>query len=617
MLGVYFFRKNIEIDLTALGLDEIDEKLYIKTQKSDFQTDSKFIQINGKVHKDSSSGSYPPTEKQVYDKINKSTNNAKNLDGIFSILCYEKNENKFTIINNRYTCHKVYYYKCEEYLAFSSSMASLLKYFIKTPKPHLGSIRSFISNGFTLCDQTQVCGVKKLLPTFSLEIHNEKLNLHNTWNDEISFNREKSINVKEKIEEYTKKYQEGIENFLKANDHKKIGTLLSGGNDTSFVLANLKQVSDKKINAYTTTFPGWAWNEESYAKNISQKFDAKFNPIPFDSKDLDLIIDLIKTCEEPVVGSSLPLHMIAIKASDEVDVMFGGDGGDTLWGEYYPVAEYHKYVKHLPLFIRKLIHQFSKVLVKVTDWERFWEFQHVSKLFIKDNYYKDFMRSLCTYRHFDEDFQKKLFDENFYNEAKVPESALEIKFTKDNFSDALIEGKLFNAFYTYQSFHTYKSMEGKNLPLYFPTIQKDVIDVITNLPNKWVNGGTTFHRLTNHKSINRRLHKKALSKYLRQDEIYNRSFDIPWYNILKPRTKVLELLERKLILRGWFKPKTIKSLFNDFKKQKVKDHELLELKHHGYRIFTLLSLEVWNILFIDNKFSHKELESISLEELLT
>ncbi len=617
MLGIYFFKENNGSNYVPLSLEEVDKHLYLK--KTDrFNDIGNFVtQIDGKIHKVISTDESNPSDTKVYELIEKSSDNISDIEGIYSLIKYNKNEMSLEIFNNRYTCHKVYYYQSEDFLAFSSSMSELMDNFVDDVRPHLGSIRSFVSNGFTLCDQTQVQSIKKLLPTFSIKVQNSTVTLDNKWNEQISFKREKSINADSKINEYINLYQKGIKNFLQAHPHKKVGTLLSGGNDTSFVLANLSEVTQKDINAYTTTFPGWAWNEESYAKNISDKFKSNFNPIPFNSSDLDLIIDLIKTCEEPVVGSSLPLHMIAVKASEEVDVMFGGDGGDTLWGEYYPVAEYHKYVKNLPLFIRKLIHKTAGLLVKLTDWERFWELEHVSKIFIKKDYYKDFMRNLCTYRHFDENFQNALFTNEFYSNADLPKSALEIEFTKDNFSDALIEGKLFNAFYTYQSFHTYKSMEGKGLPLYFPTIQKDVIDLITNLPNKWVNGGTTFHRLTNHKSINRRLHKKALSKYLRQDEIYNRSFDIPWYNILKPRTKVLELLEARLIKRGWFKEETINNLFNEFKNQKAKEYELLELKHHGYRVFTLLSLEVWSILFLDKGHSTSKLDSTSLEDLLS
>jgi asparagine synthase (glutamine-hydrolysing) len=138
------------------------------------------------------------------------------------------------------------------------------------------------------------------------------------------------------------------------------------------------------------------------------------------------------------------------------------------------------------------------------------------------------------------------------------------------------------------------------------------MDFITSLPEEWINGGSTFQRLINDKSINRRFHKKALARYLRSEEIYNRSFDIPWYTILKPRKRLLELLLKKLKSRGWYQSHTLDKIFGEFENQKNKAYELLELKSHGYRIFTLLSLEVWAMQYLDNV----SFEGATLEDYL-
>jgi asparagine synthase (glutamine-hydrolysing) len=155
------------------------------------------------------------------------------------------------------------------------------------------------------------------------------------------------------------------------------------------------------------------------------------------------------------------------------------------------------------------------------------------------------------------------------------------------------------------------------MELYLPTINKEFMEFITNLPIRWVNGGTTFHRLTNSLSVNRRFHKKALSRYLKQEEIYNRSFDVPWYNILRPRKELLIKLKERLIKRGWYKKDTLDQMFAEFLEQKVKDYELLELKHHGYRIFTLLSLEIWCIEYLDGRKTKNFDEKITLEDYLS
>jgi asparagine synthase (glutamine-hydrolysing) len=556
--------------------------------------------INDKTRDSLSRSSQIQLIKEVFKKHRQDT--AKELDGIHFLFIHDKGTGESFLFNNRYQASSGYYYDSDNYFIFSKMLENILEAPEFISRAYAPSVLGFLSNGFTISDKSQIHGVSKLLPSFFIKLHKGQSELGHHWDNEIQFNRQKFNNLEQKLDDYESVYRSSIENYFGAKKTEEAGTLLSGGHDTSFVMIQASKIHKKPIHGFTGTFPGWAFSEGDYAKNICEKFGGQFHEVPFLPEDVDLVVKLIRSCEEPVVGSSLPLFKIAQEAGQKVDTMMGGDGGDTLWGEYYPVGEYHSWVKNLPTSVRRFFHQVSKILLKVTDWERFWELEHVAGLFSENDFYDDFMRKLCTYRHFNDSYLRQLLSPDFAHDYKASRSRLEIPFTKENFDNSLIEGKLFNAFYTYQSFHTTRGLEYFGLELYLPTIQKDVIDFITNLPYEWVNGGTSFHRLVNSKTINRRLHKLALGRYLKREEIYNRSYDIPWYRILKPRHHVLDLLEKRLVRRGWFNESEIAKLFKEFRDQRAKDHELLELKHHGYRIFTLLSLEVWATEYLDGKY---------------
>jgi len=519
------------------------------------------------------------------------------------------------LFQNRYLALGLYYYDCEDYFMFSSKFEYINDQ-ILNKEVDKGVLRTFLSNGWNPTERTLVKGINKVLPTFCVH-YDSQVTLSDHWSEEFKFERKPFDNLEKHLDLYEKTYQNGIENFLSQNPSNELGTLLSGGHDTSFTLIEGTKVFGKPMHSFTATFPGWAFDEGSFAQNISNKFKGIHHSVPFRPEDMDYIVGLITANEEPVVGSSLPVHLCAMEAKNHVDNMMAGDGGDTLWGEYFPVAEYHSYIKNMPTSMRKLFYLVAKGLRKTFDWERFWELEHVSGLFASDRPYDDFLRRLCTYRHFSDDYQKQLLDESFYKDIDPARSIKELEYTKDNFSEMLIESKLFNGFYTYQSYHTHRSMNHFGMELYLPTINKEFMEFITTLPKRWVNGGTTFHRLTNALSVNRRFHKKALSRYLKQEEIYNRSFDVPWYNILRPRIELLEKLKARLIKRGWYNKDTLDAMFNEFLEQKVKDYELLELKHHGYRIFTLLSLEIWCIEYIDGRKSKNVDQKISLEDYLS
>lgn len=541
------------------------------------------------------------------------TGSLRSLDGDFLFLIYNRNSFKLTIVNNRSQAHKLYYAPHHQGLMLASHLARFRSMGLQA-QVELGSVLGFISNGFTMSDQTQLQGVKKLLPAFALEASPKGHQLSEYWSEDFQFKKQSVGNLDQAIDHYEKLYQKGIESFTQSYQSKELGTLLSGGHDTSFCLIESSQVFKRPLHTFTCTFPNWAFNEESFARHLSDRFGATFHPIAFKAHHLDQVIGLISNCQEPVVGSCLPLYILGKEASNHVDTLLGGDGGDTLWGEYYPVQEYHRWVKNLPLGARKLIHGLTRSLRDLTDWERLWELEHVSSLFTSDNYYDGFMRKLCTYRHFPDELQARLMTKETLAHS-IPKSALEIPFNKDNFARSLIEGKLYNAFFTYQSFSQYRTLEASGLHIFFPTLSKPVVDFICSLPWKWINGGTTFHRLTNNKVINRRFHKVALSRHLYRDEIYNRSFDMPWHSILAPRKHVLKKLLTALVKRGWFRPVELKKLFDEFLSQEVKDYELLELKHHGYRIYTLLVLEVWTRLYVDALSGYDE--KTSLEDFLS
>ncbi|TNE97791.1 MAG: hypothetical protein EP326_10875 [Deltaproteobacteria bacterium] len=539
------------------------------------------------------------------------------LEGLFLILIKDKTKSTFSIHNNPYQACNLYWY-ANDALVFSSSLHELIEMLPGSATPHIGSILNFVSNGFTSCEQTQIEGVSKLLPSFSLIFGKSGVELQNHWHQEFDFKRrEKLDNIENEIDYYETIYRNGIKDFLEQKNCKELGTLLSGGHDTSFALIQAGKVHDKPLHAFTATFPGWAFDESTYARNICNKFNHIHHEVPFLPDDLDNMVGLIRANDEPVVGSSLPVHRCAEEAKQYVDTMLAGDGGDTLWGEYYPVEEIHRYIGNLSNGSRHILWKISKLLRDLTDWERFWELEHVLELFDHERPYHDFLRRLCTYRHYRTDDLYKIFNQDFVNGTKPEIGKWTLEFNKDNFADMLVEAKLFNGFYMYQSFHTTKSMNHFGLDLYLPTINREVMQFITRLPKQWINGGTTLHRLTNNKSINRKFHKHALARYLDREEIYNRSFDIPWYNILRPRKHMIEKLEIALAKRGWFNKNEISSIFKEFLSQNVKEHELLELKHHGYRIFTLLSLEIWAREYIDGKRTANPDEKILLEDYLT
>ena len=536
------------------------------------------------------------------------------LDGLFLLIHYSVEKNHLLILNNNYQLTKLYYTVVDNSLLFSHQLQLLLPH-LKERRPYFPSLMGFLRNGFNQSEKTQIEGINKLLPSQRISVLEGELTVEDCWSDHYVVHRTPFSDIETHLDAYESTYQKTLHNYLEARQPDELGTLLSGGHDTSFVMIQASKAWKKPVHCFTTVFPGWGFSEQSYAESTCNKFGGTFHPQEFSGKDMDLLTDLILGCEEPVLGSSLPLHALAKNASNYTDTLMGGDGGDTLWGEYHPVGEFHRWVHRWPLPLRQLIHKAALFLRNTSDWERFWELEHVARLFARKDMYDNFLGDLCTYRHFSPDFLNEILVPEFSSHPPS-RSRMEVPFNNKNFDEALIEGKLLNGFFTYQSFQQTRSMNAFGMEFFLPVVQKDMMDFVNSLPMNWINGGTTFHRLINSKTTNRKFHKFALARYLKKEEIYNRSFDIPWHLIFKDRQSTLNLACSALKNRGWFQPEALDRLFSEFKSQKNKDYELLELKSHGYRIMTLMSIEVWARLFLDQPSSPPGPE-VSLDEFLS
>ena len=181
---------------------------------------------------------------------------ARELDGDFIFTIYHKEKHQLTIINNRTQAHKLYYSILEDQLIFSERFDALLKR-LPDREVHRGSVRAFVSNGFTMADQTQIKGIKKFLPAFVLTATAAQVTLNSYWQHDFHFAKKPFNNLDLAITEYETLYQNGVRAFTESYETKELGTLLSGGHDTSFCLIESTQAFKRPLHAFTCTFPNW------------------------------------------------------------------------------------------------------------------------------------------------------------------------------------------------------------------------------------------------------------------------------------------------------------------------------------------------------------------------
>jgi asparagine synthase (glutamine-hydrolysing) len=114
-----------------------------------------------------------------------------------------------------------------------------------------------------------------------------------------------------------------------------LGAMLSGGTDSSTVVALMARASSKPVKTFAIGFKQSDFDESSYARIVAQKFATEHHELILEPDVLDTVEKITRSMEEPFADSSmLPTYFISCLARQHVTVALSGDGGDELFAGY-------------------------------------------------------------------------------------------------------------------------------------------------------------------------------------------------------------------------------------------------------------------------------------------
>ena len=290
----------------------------------------------------------------------------KYLRGMFAFAIWDEIKNKLFVARDRLGIKPLYYSLNSNRLVWASEIKSILKTDID-PKLSLIGLDQYLTYGHTLRNSTIYKNIQKLNPGsyFSIEpLKSSKVKIKKYWNLEFIPDYKKS--KEDFIEELDYELNESVK--MRMISDVPLGAFLSGGIDSSSVVAMMSNNSDKPIKTFSIGFENQKFSELKYAKLVANKYSTDHNEFIVKPESVDLLPKLVKSYDEPFADSSaIPTYYLSKYTREHVTVALSGDGGDELFAGY---SSYNKMIRLNKSFLKnKLIKGFlSGINTLVPDY---------------------------------------------------------------------------------------------------------------------------------------------------------------------------------------------------------------------------------------------------------
>jgi asparagine synthase (glutamine-hydrolysing) len=263
------------------------------------------------------------------------------LDGMFAFAIYDKKERRLYLARDRFGKKPLYYYARGKQVIFSSDVRSFkaIRRIPLTIDPH--ALGYFFAELATPHENTIWCEVKKVAPASYMQFGEPGLvESKSFWR--LKYSEDCTLGRKEIIEKTEFLLGQAVKKRLVAD--VEVSALLSGGIDSTLVVAKMAEHSSEPVKTYSVGFKEDRFNELPFARQVAEKFNTNHTELIIESRSLDNINDLILEFGEPFADSSMiPTYLMSKEISKNEKVVLGGDGGDELFGGYPSYHFTHKY----------------------------------------------------------------------------------------------------------------------------------------------------------------------------------------------------------------------------------------------------------------------------------
>ena len=256
--------------------------------------------------------------------------------GMFSLAIWDSRKQELYLARDRLGIKPLYYYLNQGTLLFTSELKALMafKSFEREIEPD--SIPLFLHYQYVPAPRTIFKNTHKLLPGSYLRYDGQTLSTHTYWRPPAGLEAGKHTDIDE--EDQLRQLDTLLTEAVSARliSDVPLGALLSGGIDSSMVVALMQKVSTSPVRTFSIGFNERGYNEAPWAAKVAQQLGTDHTELYVTPREaMEVIPRLPEIYDEPFADSSaIPTFLVCSLARSHVTVALSGDGGDEQFAGY-------------------------------------------------------------------------------------------------------------------------------------------------------------------------------------------------------------------------------------------------------------------------------------------
>ncbi|MEK9629129.1 MAG: asparagine synthase (glutamine-hydrolyzing) [Nitrospinota bacterium] len=291
--------------------------------------------------------------------------------GMFAFALWDKHEKTLSLVRDRVGIKPLYYGWVGQTFLFASELKALKKYPSFTAEIDRGALSLFMRLGYIPAPYSIYKNIYKLHPGQILNVNSKGEKFHEYW----SFKRTAEEGVENLFsgskEDAVQKLETVLNESIKLRmvSDVSLGAFLSGGIDSSTIVALMQNQSEKPVKTFSIGFHEDEFNEAPFAKNIAEHLGTDHSELYVTSSDALAVVPRLPVLyDEPFADpSQIPTFLLSSLTRKEVTVCLSGDGGDELfcgYNRYFVWQKIWNKIQMIPFPLRNLFFKFSHGFLK-------------------------------------------------------------------------------------------------------------------------------------------------------------------------------------------------------------------------------------------------------------